>query len=141
MAEIGVLPAGRYYVGDLCYVLGDRWDEVCSRVINGDNCRDGVFTLEDGTQFAMMTTCYGDGQYEDNIGRRYSVDSGSIGCVLASKCDSDSYSGGQVIDFTQPFMVRVVSEGERWLAKSYKLCFGRVQVETGFCGDYDDDED
>lgn len=79
---IAKLPAGTYYIGDLCYVLGDRWDEVCDLIIGDDTCRDGVFTLKDGTRFAMFTTKYGDGEYYDQDGNSYSVDSGSIGCVM-----------------------------------------------------------
>lgn len=26
---MATMPAGRYYVGDLCYVMDDVWDEVC----------------------------------------------------------------------------------------------------------------
>jgi hypothetical protein len=24
------MPAGRYYIGDLCYVMHDEWDEACA---------------------------------------------------------------------------------------------------------------
>lgn len=93
------MPAGTYYIGDLCYVLDDRWDEVCDLVLADDTCRDGIFTLKDGTSFAMFTTKYGDGQYCDQDGNSYTVDSGSIGCV----------------------MLMDISESERDLAKMQKL--------------------
>ena len=35
------LLAGEYWVGDLCYVLGDRWDEVCNLIINGREIVNG----------------------------------------------------------------------------------------------------
>ena len=93
------MPAGTYYIGDLCYVLNDRWDEVCDLVLADHICRDGIFTLKDGTCFAMFTTKYGDGQYFDQDGNSYTVDSGSIGCV----------------------MLMDISESERDLAKMQKL--------------------
>ena len=93
------MPAGTYYIGDLCYVLNDRWDEVCDLVLADHFCRDGIFTLKDGTRFAMFTTKYGDGEYLDQDGNSYTVDSGSIGCV----------------------MLMDISESERDLAKMQKL--------------------
>ena len=34
-----MFPAGKYYVGDLCYVMHDEWDEVCGLFFKG---RDGM---------------------------------------------------------------------------------------------------
>lgn len=78
------MPAGEYYVGDLCYVLGDRWDQVCDLIISGNECLEGKFVLPDGTEFCIYNTKYGDGCYEDQYGNTYDVDAGSIGCVLVS---------------------------------------------------------
>ena len=52
---------GKYYVGDLCYVMDDEWDDVCSLIIQGNECVDGEFTLPDGRRFASYGTMYGDG--------------------------------------------------------------------------------
>ena len=79
------MKAGKYYVGDLCYVLGDRWTEVCDLIIVGHKCLDGEFELADGTKFAIYGTAYGDGHYLDQKGNGYPVDSGTIGCVLAEQ--------------------------------------------------------
>ena len=75
------MPPGTYYVGDLCYVLVNQWDDVCKLLIEGENVKQGSFTLPNGTQFAIFNTAYGDGIYRDEIGNEYGVDSGSIGCV------------------------------------------------------------
>ena len=73
---------GQYYIGDLCYVMEDRWDEVCNLIIEGNICKNGIFQLADGTKFAIYNTKHGDGVYSDQYGRKYAVDSGSIGCIL-----------------------------------------------------------
>lgn len=31
-----MMKAGTYYVGDLCYVLHEDWDEVCSLIIDNE---------------------------------------------------------------------------------------------------------
>ncbi len=81
-----MLKAGLYYIGDLCYVLNKKdWDEVCKLTISDDTfwpCLSGEFQMEDGRQFAMYNTKFGDGVYSDQFGNRYCVDSGSIGCIL-----------------------------------------------------------
>jgi len=79
----GILPPGQYFIGDLCYVLGDKWDEVCDKIIDGDKVKEGLFCLNDGTSFVSLSTKYGDGLYPSNqIDQLFSVDSGGIGAVL-----------------------------------------------------------
>lgn len=81
------LPEGRYYVGDLCYVMHDCWDEVCELLFAGRDdhgCNQGTFQLKDGRRFAIYNTAYGDGTYRGTDGRDYPVDSGSLGCILLS---------------------------------------------------------
>ena len=78
-----MMQSGKYYVGDLCYVMSDAdWNEVCELTIKGNECIDGEFTLKDGRRFAMYGTKFGDGEYRDQYGNSYCVDSGSIGCIL-----------------------------------------------------------
>ena len=85
-----MMKPGTYYVGDLCYVFSDeRWNEVCDLIIEGHKVKDGEFTMADGTRFAIYSTKYGDGLYEDNFGQRIAVDSGSIGCISIEHIDAD----------------------------------------------------
>ena len=71
---------GKYYIGDLCYVIkGDNWDEVCSLTYpyTGKNVHkqvEGEFFLEDGRQFCIFSTMYGDGVYYSNEGDEKVVD-------------------------------------------------------------------
>ncbi len=74
-------PAGEYYIGDLCYVLTEsEWGELLQQCIDRDTnqCYDGEFIVSDIRIF-MASTAYGDGCFEDNLHRKYGVDSGSIG--------------------------------------------------------------
>lgn len=117
------MKAGRYYVGDLCYVLRDSWDEVCDIVITDNDVRDGVFTLNDGREFAMLSTAYGDGMYSDNYDNEYPVDSGSIGCILVSDVDTpEGVTSGNIIDFPTDFEPYAGGEGQ--------LVFGPVVIDT-----------
>jgi len=112
MPKFNTMQAGKYYVGDLCYVMGDRWDEVCKLIICGDNCLDGNFNLKDGTRFSLYSTAWGDGSYFDNRRREYLVDSGSIGCIRVEdvtdlkareQLESGTFRGGHVIEFVESF--------------------------------------
>ena len=121
------MPAGKYYIGDLCYVMHDAWDEFCQLTIDGYACKDGEFVLGDGRRFATFGTAYGDGTYRSNIGTSHSVDAGLIGCILVTDIRDLTYdydrilSLGAIVDFETPFEV---SE-DRGL-----ICFGHVQIET-----------
>lgn len=101
---------GDYFVGDLCYVLHDEWDEVCELLFAGRDdhgCNQGEFNLKDGRRFAIYNTAYGDGCYSDQNGREYGVDSGSIGCILLQDIDvmhhDNCIGDGQSITFDQDF--------------------------------------
>ena len=103
------MKAGKYFIGDLCYVLSSKWDEVCDLTISGHECLEGKFTLSDGTEFAMFGTAHGDGYYYDQMGNGYPVDSGTIGCVLLDKIDDIDKEylerSGTVLDITESFEV------------------------------------
>lgn len=101
---------GTYYVGDLCYVMHESWDEVCSLLFAGRDdhgCNQGEFNLKDGTRFAIYNTMYGDGAYYDQNGKYYPVDAGAIGCILLDDIDVDSgyndIDGGNIHKFDQDF--------------------------------------
>jgi len=89
---------GEYWIGDLCYVMDDEWDEVCSVF----NDKDGEYTMSDGKKFAMYSTFYGDGAYEDQHGNIYGVDSGTIGCIKVSDIGYKPRMG-KIVSFSAPF--------------------------------------
>lgn len=72
------LPAGRYYIGDICYALEeniymDFWG-------TKNNFQDGKYVYK-SYNFIVHSTYYGDGWYESNSDVRYAVDAGNIGMV------------------------------------------------------------
>ena len=102
-----MMSAGKYYIGDLCYVLHDEWNEFCSLTIRGQNVLNGEFNLKDGRRFATYTTQYGDGNYFDEEGKSYDVDAGLIGCIRLEDIDlsnkANFISGGRVVEFEKDF--------------------------------------
>lgn len=122
------MPAGRYYVGDLCYVMHPEWNECCDLFFAGrtdHGCNEGEFNLKDGRRFANFNTAYGDGEYRSSIGTSHGVDSGSIGCIrvddIRDTTCGDIASLGAIVDFDRDF--DVYSEGG-------VLYFGHVAIDT-----------
>lgn len=128
------LKAGTYWIGDLCYVMHEVWDEVCERVIQGDAVLEGKFGLADGREFVMFNTMYGDGVYNDHNLNDYPVDSGNIGAILldsiANTPDNDK-SLGHVYTFETDFTCD---------ADNGTLRFDYVYVYTNDTDDEDDDD-
>jgi hypothetical protein len=90
------LPAGSYYVGDICYVLDDE-DLV--------DDADGFYT--DGTHvFGSFLTAGGDGYFTDTLGHGYGVDAGNISIVPLAIIDEKhkkSVGLGHVFTFANEF--------------------------------------
>jgi hypothetical protein len=105
--------------------------DVCNLVIQDHRCLEGKFTLPDGRDFVMFNTLYGDGSYNDNEGREYGVDSGSIGCMLVPE-DAPEVRGGNCITFNYPFET---------YSTNGTLVFGPIRIETGDQDWNDRDED
>jgi predicted enzyme related to lactoylglutathione lyase len=110
IGEDMTMPAGKYYVGDLCYVMHECWDEVCGLFFKGrtdGGCNEGEFNLKDGRRFVSYNTKWGDGGYYDESGNEYSVDAGLIGCICLDDIDftndENNINGGHVIEFRTDF--------------------------------------
>ena len=107
------LPAGKYLIGDLCY-RDAVWDEMIEPFILNE-----LRTLSNGKRYVILKTAYGDGEYMDQDGKRYWVDSGTIGIV---ECDGDEDTPqGRVFDFGSEFNV-YNDNGE--------MHFGALVIET-----------
>ena len=122
------MPAGRYYIGDLCYVMHPEWQECCELFFPpGAPGRgvEGEFTLKDGRRFASFGTAYGDGTYSSNMTTVHSVDSGSIGCIRVEDIRDNEYDNieelGAFVEFAEPFEVS---------ANAGILKFGQVEIDT-----------
>ena len=98
---------GRYYVGDLCYIMHPQWKEVCDLMYatDGNSVLDGEFNLKNGTRFAVQSTAYGDGTYMDLDGREYPVDAGLIGCIRVEDVYDPEWwlEGVNEVEFEHPF--------------------------------------
>lgn len=137
------MQAGVYYVGDLCYVMHEVWDEVCCIMFHPErNRKQGEFTLSDGRRFAVYPTTYGDGCYRDEFGNSYSVDAGIIGCILLSDIDTNvkaswgavnSTEGGQIITFDFDFTTGKNEHGV--------IEFGHIVIDTESESEYDGQPD
>jgi hypothetical protein len=127
-----MMPAGRYYIGDLCYVMHGEWDEVCNLLNDEfDNMEKVGFELADGRKFACLATKYGDGSYcvtkMDDYLCMVGVDSGTIGCIKIDEVDilnlDNRPSLGAIVDFPNDFLVMYGNGGRLW--------FGDILIETG----------
>ena len=119
--DMVTLPAGHYLIGDLCYQDRNEWDQMINPFEEGV-----VKTLSDGRKYVILNTRHGDGCYQDQDGKDYFVDSGTIGIIeYTGDLNSDL---GRTFDFGSDFQVY-----------SYDgvLHFGAMYVDTDY-RDYDD---
>ena len=139
-----MMKAGEYYIGDLCYVMHDEWNEVCELLDPDDNSGrglEGEFTLKDGRRFAIYSTNYGDGEYEtSDFDKTICVDSGTIGCILTSDIRDNSYTEEQIHrmaviqtftkDFNTGFEFDSYEDDDGYRVDEKILKFGGFQVYT-----------
>ena len=84
---------------------------------------NGVFRAMQGSLFANLKTCWGDGIYIDNQGNEQNVDHGSIGCISAKEVILGDYN--KVALFPKPFTVNYdISTGI--------IRFGNIFIDTDF---------
>ena len=118
---------GTWWVGDLCYVLDNDWDEVCGLLFNKNKESKrlgGEYQLDNGVKFALYGTAWGDGGYYDQHGNCYGVDAGVIGCVKVDdlyKIGESPASGGHIHTFEYDFDTGY-DEGD--------IFFGSLRIET-----------
>jgi len=118
-----MLPAGEYYIGDLCYVFSHpKWDELLAATNYLQN-DDGVFQFGN-ILLACYGTAYGDGTYADNnLDVEIGVDSGTIGCMLLTDIEPEMLDRakecGAIYTFTKPFKTYeedgTIRFGNRWI--------------------------
>lgn len=111
-SNIVTLPAGQYYIGDLCYVINDN-DNVWMKFLNesywplqSDTICGGQIVLNGVFGFAA-STAFGDGYFSDNEGIRYPVDAGMIGVIPLDDEKMIEYvvtnHMGNIVTFEEPF--------------------------------------
>jgi len=136
------LSAGKYWIGDPCYVLDNRednstkgfdWDVFCSFCFDNDpsgRCNEGIIDHQ-GIKFAFYGTANGDGQYNDNEGNSYGVDAGCLACIPVESLKGVDLKLGHVHDFEYDFQTDY-DEG--------LISFGHIEINTDFDEEDEDDE-
>ena len=128
--------AGKYFIGDLSYVLPRKdWMKLCEGLFSrGDE--DTGFKIR-GRDVFVAGTAYGDGEYKDADGNMYSVDTGTLGIAPLELCnqkyikDIIENGGGQIESFARAFEVS---------ASGGRFQFGHVLIATDGSDDEEADE-
>lgn len=138
------MPKGTYLVGDLCYVIRDDelWSKVCDISFQEDF--DGLLNKEiPELPIAWLHgTHFGDGEFDDNYGRLYGVDSGTIGLIkvddekfkalaeqkkLKEEYNNDIWCGCHTIEFEEDFVVYYEENRNKTLGCFY---FGNIVIAS-----------
>jgi hypothetical protein len=102
------MKAGRYYIGDPCYVIGRGEDSEWLDLLEATNFFDGEVYDYKGHKIWGHGTMHGDGEYQDNMGNSYPVDAGLLSCIPVEAMDvSEEYVAenglGVIHDFKEDF--------------------------------------
>jgi len=162
------LPAGRYYIGDLCYVLSDEdWNTYCAAFDWGKSC--DTHNEEDGYDCEIwlapdavdtegwlndtgaqpwrpcytFNTAYGDGCYLDQEGRQYCVDSGGIGAIRTDHANPEKLAEAVSRGLGHLHEMKVDEDGLTSGMCGYDkgvLYFDHVEIDTAG-SPYEDEEE
>ena len=133
-----VLPAGRYFIGDPCYVIpDDLWDEFCELSLDKGTAGQGTGVLQfHGHMMLAADTAFGDGTYTDQGGVEYGVDAGMLAVVpeaLGNQTDEGEMKRlGNVVEFPSQFIAA---------ACGGKFNFGGIYIDTAPVDEDDEDVD
>jgi hypothetical protein len=114
-SEVFTMPPGKYYVGDLCYVLGGKaHGELCKMCFPESEGRrfatgiEGKHVLSDGRTVVSWQCPGGDGAYEDQNGRFYMVHSGWLGITLLEGLEGQWKHPCPVLDRAKETMMEFI---------------------------------
>jgi hypothetical protein len=134
-----LLPPGKYFLGDICYVLSkEDYKQLIEKIAwteNKDKCLSHKLEI-DGKRIIFSPTAYGDGMYKDNKGNKYPVDSGIIAIVPYELCKVEEFKkdiDSSVYDFESEvlFMVKqgkFTMEG-KLINKPYPI---KIVIDTNY---------
>ncbi len=129
-------PSETYYIGDLGYVIhGSAWDEVCNLTFpcSGEE-REGRIVLKDGRELFIFSTAHGDGEFKDQFGNTYGVDSGTLGAIRVEDIRDDTLIElGCFHTFDQPLT------DDDCCSVDDVITFGHIHIDTDPL--QDDEED
>lgn len=99
------LPAGTYYIGDLCYVLGDT---IYDNIFGGTGYKSGIYEEKDtGRVFATSRTAFGDGEFTGSDGKKFAVDAAGLG-ICSTSLMAKNDGGGHIYTFETPVTCRFI---------------------------------
>lgn len=129
MVLVGDLPAGNYYIGDPCYAVRgeDRWHQMLSAYYaagDGVNNADAHIFEIDGHRCFISCTNHGDGEYRDQHGEKYGVDSGLLSCLPLAVTDSQCF----VQEFKKDFPIAV--DPGRMHRQGKRIWIGHLRIKT-----------
>ncbi len=121
-------PAGKYYIGDLCYALQE---DIYDNVFGGQGYDEGLYSSDLGS--FMMHGTGGDGEFKGSDGYGYPVDAGLIGIASLACCnpEKDLY-GGKVFTFDKPVECSFNDE-------AFTFYSGDFYLRISNWGDYDNE--
>ena len=128
------LPAGEYYIGDLCYALQDQ---IYDKVFGKEGYESGFYQSPNGS-FLVNSTAYGDGEYPGSDKHSYCVDAGIIGIASMGVCDKNNMdhkggiSGGHIYTFDYPVTCSFKGGNFHFSTRNFAFTINTVG--------YDDDE-
>ena len=129
------LPAGKYYIGDLCYSLPDR---LYDRVF-GPDFEAGLYTSKKNPNHVFwLENTGGDGCFNGSDGKEYCVDAGIIGIASYDILDPEKapFEGGHIYTFTTPVTAKFKDERFIFYGENYsdpRLTIRLYEDEEDYC--------
>ena len=121
----------RHFGSYSCRRLYGRSQGDFSEHATADAIDIAAFQLKDGRRFTMYGTEWGDGVYRDQHGSEYSVDSGTIGCILLSDIMAEKYDDiqrlGSIVEITEDFSTGGGRGTKEW---DGVIHIGPIHIET-----------
>ncbi len=125
------MPAGKYFVGDPCFVVKDEMWMDWLKAADYTHNRHLVADTPDGYQVVGFNTAHGDGIYYDQFGTQYGVDAGLIGLVpyehnpehISAEVEKFSIRC-HLVTFDSPFVASVDENGN--------MQFGHITIITDY---------
>ena len=131
-------PPGKYYIGDLCYVLSDHVYENVFGDLGGYD--SGLYQKKNSSDFFLVdNTAYGDGLYGGSDGNEFGVDAGIIGICPVSLIEKGD-GEGTIYEFKEPVVCRFNRGCFTFTSGSTKLVIDTAGEEDQDEEDYDYDQ-
>lgn len=112
------LPAGTYYIGDLCYALDDKLYEQ----VFGAGYDSGLYSMTKNPNHCFwLESTDGDGEFTGSDSRSYFVDAAILGIASESTLDPKKkpYTGGHMHTFKSPVKVGLKNDRFFFLGQDY----------------------